>query len=103
MDWDRNWKAARRYLDREEMLKRIGLQERSPAGDAFTGLGLFAVGVLVGAGLGLMFAPRRGDEMRQLVGEAWKNRGRQGPDFERHMGVESGLPPTSAGSPAGSH
>jgi hypothetical protein len=96
MDW--NWKTMRNYLDREEMLKRLGLEERSPWGDAFTGFGLFAVGVLVGAGLGLMFAPKRGDEMRQLVGDAWKNRGRTGEDFERHMGVESGLPPTPTGS-----
>ncbi|HVI97362.1 MAG TPA: YtxH domain-containing protein [Anaeromyxobacter sp.] len=97
-DWGKNWRTARKYLDREEMLKRIGLEQRSPAGDVFTGLGLFAVGVLVGAGLGLMFAPKRGDEMRQLVGEAWKNRGRQPAEFERHMGVESGLPPTPTGS-----
>lgn len=96
MDW--NWKTMRNYLDREEMLKRLGLEERSPWGDAFTGLGLFAVGVLVGAGLGLMFAPKRGDEMRQLVGDAWKNRGRTAEDFERHMGAESGLPPTPTGS-----
>ncbi len=104
MDW--NWRTMRKYLDREEMLKRLGLEQRTPAGDAFTGLGLFAVGVLVGAGLGLMFAPKRGDEMRQLVGEAWKNRGRTGQeDFQRHMGVESGLPPTPTGShsPTGSH
>ena len=97
-DWGKNWRSMRKYMDREEMLKRIGLEQRSPAGDVFTGLGLFAVGVLVGAGLGLMFAPKRGDEMRQLVGEAWKNRGRQPAEFERHMGVESGLPPTPTGS-----
>jgi hypothetical protein len=103
MDWNRNWRSMRKYLDREEMLKRIGLEQRSPTGDVFTGLGLFAVGVLVGAGLGLMFAPKRGDEMRQLVGEAWKGRGRQGQDFERHMGVETGLPPTPTGSHTGSH
>jgi hypothetical protein len=99
MDWNRNWKAMRKYLDREEMLKRVGLQQRSATGDAFTGLGLFAVGVLVGAGLGLMFAPKRGDEMRQLVGEAWKSRGRAAQDFERHMGAETGgLPSTPTGS-----
>ncbi len=99
-DWA-NWKAMRRYFDRfdrDDMLKRVGLEQRTPASDVFTGLGLFAVGVLVGAGLGLMFAPRRGDEMRQLVGEAWKNRGRAGQDFHEHMGVESGLPPTATGS-----
>lgn len=97
------WKAMRRYFDRGDMLKRLGLEERTPASDVFTGLGLFAVGVLVGAGLGLMFAPRRGDEMRQLVGDAWKNRGRAGQDFQEHMGVEGGLPPTSTGAGTSSH
>jgi hypothetical protein len=98
-DWA-NWKGMRRYLDREDMLRRIGLQQRTPTSDVFTGLGLFAVGVLVGAGLGLMFAPKRGDEMRQLVGEAWKNRGRTDQNFQEHMGVETGLPTTPA---TGSH
>src|SRR5512133_3028214 len=96
-DWA-NWKAMRRYFDREDMLRRIGLEARTPTSDVFTGLGLFAVGVLVGAGLGLMFAPKRGDEMRQLVGDAWKNRGRTGPDFPEHVGVETGMPPTATGS-----
>lgn len=94
----RNWKLMRKYLERDALLKRMGLEERTPAGDLFTGLGLFAVGVLVGAGLGLMFAPRRGDEMRQLARETLKNRGRSGSEFPREMGVETGLPPsTSAG------
>ena len=66
---------------------RLGLERRTPAGDLFTGLGLFAVGVLVGAGLGLMFAPKRGDEMRQLVrGGAGEPRPR-GPGLPaRHRG-----------------
>ena len=91
-DWGKNWRTARKYLDREEMLKRIGLEQRSPAGDVFTGLGLFAVGVLVGAGLGLMFAPKRGDEMRNAVNEAWRNRGRREQDFQRDLGIEGGAP-----------
>lgn len=91
-----NWKLMKKYLERDALLKRMGLEERTPTSDVFTGLGLFAVGVLVGAGLGLMFAPKRGDEMRHLVGEAWKNRGRAGQDFQREMGVETGLPPTTS-------
>jgi hypothetical protein len=91
------WKMMKQYMDRDELLRRVGLEERTPVGDVFTGLGLFAVGILVGAGLGLMLAPKRGDEMRQMVGEAWKNRGRATPEFQREMGVETGLPPTAAG------
>ena len=90
---DMTWKAVRNAIDREALLKRMGLEERSPAGDFFTGLGLFAVGVLVGAGLGLMFAPKRGEEMRQTLNEAWKNRGRGEQDYQRDLGAESSLPP----------
>lgn len=86
-----NWKTMRRYMDRDAMLRSMGLEQRSPTGDFFTGLGLFSVGVLVGAGLGLMFAPSRGNEMRQKMGERWKTRRAQ--DDERHLGIEGGLPP----------
>jgi hypothetical protein len=90
---DMTWKAVRNAVDREALLKRMGLEERSPAGDFFTGLGLFAVGVLVGAGLGLMFAPKRGDEMRATLNEAWRNRGRGEPDYQRDVGAETSVPP----------
>ncbi len=89
---DMTWKAVRNALDREALLKRMGLEERTPAGDFFTGLGLFAVGVLVGAGLGLMFAPKRGEEMRATLEEAWRNRGRGEQDYQRDLGAESGVP-----------
>ena len=87
------WKAMRNAIDRDDLLERIGLERRTPAGDFFTGLGLFAVGVLVGAGLGLMFAPKRGDEMRTALNEAWRNRGRREQDFQRDLGVEGGGAP----------
>ena len=87
------WKAMRNAIGRDELLERMGLERRTPAGDFFTGLGLFAVGVLVGAGLGLMFAPKRGEEMRTALNEAWKNRGRRVQDFQRDIGVEGGVSP----------
>ena len=91
---DMTWKAVRNAIDREALLKRVGLEERSPAGDFFTGLGLPGVGVLVGAGLGLMFAPKRGEEMRQTLNEAWKNRGRGEPDYRRDLGAETSVAPS---------
>ena len=90
---DMTWKAVRNALDRETLLKRMGLEERSPTGDFFTGLGLFAVGVLVGAGLGLMFAPKRGEEMRATLNEAWRNRDRDEQDYQRDLGSETSVPP----------
>jgi len=89
---DMTWKAMRRGMDRDALLRRMGLEERTPAGDFFTGLGLFSIGVLVGAGLGLMFAPKRGEEVRAALNERWKNRGRGGQDFERDLGPEAGVP-----------
>jgi hypothetical protein len=91
---DMTWKAVRNAMDREALLKRMGLEERTPTGDFFTGLGLFAVGVLVGAGLGLMFAPKRGEEMRATLNEAWKNRGRGEQDYQRDLGPETSVGPS---------
>lgn len=89
-----SWKAMKGMLDRELLLKRMGLEERSPAGDFFTGLGLFSVGVLVGAGLGMMFAPRRGEDLRAMMTDAWRQRTAkpaQGPDYQA-MGAETAMP-----------
>jgi hypothetical protein len=77
------WKKARKMLDRmdrDTLLRSVGYERRSATADVFGGLGLFAVGVLVGAGLGLMFAPARGEEMRSKVGDAWRSR-RAGDEF----------------------
>lgn len=87
------WKAIRRALDRDALLRRVGLEERSPAADFLTGLGLFSVGVLVGAGLGLMFAPKKGDEIRAALNDAWRKRSRAAQEFARSVGPES-APPT---------
>ena len=90
------WKAMRKAMDRDMLLRRMGLEERhSATGEFFTGLGLFSIGVLVGAGLGLMFAPKRGEEIRASLNEAWRNRGRSGQDFRSDLGAEAGVPPAS--------
>lgn len=87
------WNRMKRALDRDVLLERLGLERRTPAGDFLTGLGLFSIGVLVGAGLGLIFAPKRGDEMRSALNEAWRSRSRRGQELQRDLGVEGGMPP----------
>ena len=88
------WKAMRRTIDRDALLERLGLERRTPAGDFFTGLGLFSVGVLVGAGLGLMFAPKRGEEMRVRAERGVAEpRPRRAQDFQRDLGVGGAAPP----------
>ncbi|HEX9244043.1 MAG TPA: YtxH domain-containing protein [Anaeromyxobacter sp.] len=93
-----NWKAVRSALDRDELLQRMGLERRSPGSDFFTGLGLFSVGVLVGAGLGLMFAPKPGEEIRSALNDAWRNRGRRSQDFQRDLGIEGAPGASTPGS-----
>jgi hypothetical protein len=85
------WKQAKKMMDKEALLERIGLEDRSPTTDVFGSLGLFAIGILVGAGLGMLFAPRRGEEMRTMVGDAIKHRR---VDELRHLGAEGAPSPT---------
>ncbi len=91
-----SWKGMRRAMDRNTLLRQLGLEQRTPGGDFFTGLGLFSVGVLVGAGLGLLFAPRRGEDLRALVGEAWRKRdaGRLA-EVGQEIAAEVGMSPGS--------
>jgi hypothetical protein len=93
MDW--SWKAMRKMADRDTLLRQLGLEQRGAGGDFFGGLGLFSVGVLVGAGLGLLFAPRRGEDMRAMVGDAWRKRdaGKLA-QIGQEIGAEAGVAPS---------
>ena len=55
--------------ERDDMLGWIGLQQRTANDTAFTMLGAFALGTLVGGALALLFAPKPGHELRQDLGE----------------------------------
>ena len=55
-----------RDLDKDDLLNLIGLQTRRTAADwILPTLGIFGVGVLVGAGVGLLLAPKPGRELRE--------------------------------------
>jgi hypothetical protein len=88
---DLRWKDLKK-IDRADVLNRMGLEERSPMADFFTGLGLFAVGVLVGTGLGIIFAPKPGAEMRSQLGERVRRGTRRAEEFGQQMGAEVGSP-----------
>jgi hypothetical protein len=92
---DLSWKdlkKAARGMDREDVLHRLGLEEHTPKADFFTGLGVFAVGVLIGAGLGVMFAPKPGAEIRSRLTDTIKQRTARGDDLPK----TSGMPSTSS-------
>ena len=54
-----------RKLDKDDILEMMGLQTKSSTTAWLAGtLGTFGVGLLVGAGLGLLLAPKPGRELR---------------------------------------
>lgn len=53
-------------LDRDDLLEYLGLQtKRSAAETLMPAIAMFGVGVLVGAGIGLILAPKSGPELRE--------------------------------------
>jgi hypothetical protein len=54
----------------EEIIRALGLHaRRSTGGDIVPSVALFGAGLLVGAGLALLFAPSSGRELREELGE----------------------------------
>lgn len=52
-------------LDRDDVLDLIGLEtRRSTSEQVLPVIGAFAAGILVGAGLGLLLAPKPGNQLR---------------------------------------
>lgn len=52
-------------LEKDDILKVFGVEERRTAMDTILpAVGVFSVGLLVGAGLGLLLAPKPGRELR---------------------------------------
>lgn len=99
MNWsklaDVRWKDLKK-LDRDDVLHRLGLEEHTPTSDFLTGLALFAVGLLVGAGLGVMFAPKTGAEIRSQIGETIRSRsGRAADEMSHQLGMESSPTPNT--------
>ena len=55
-------------IDSDDVLEAIGLQRRtSVMSEIWSAVGFFAAGALVGAGVGLFFAPKPGELLREDV------------------------------------
>jgi len=55
---------------REDVINAIGLaSRRSTTTDFASMIGVFGAGLLIGAGLALLFAPKSGEELRRELGE----------------------------------
>jgi gas vesicle protein len=53
-------------MDKDDVLGMLGLEtRRSQSGRMLTTLGTFGIGLLVGAGVALLLAPKAGSELRQ--------------------------------------
>ena len=82
-----------RDIDKDDILGKVGLQERDSAlGTALSTIGIFALGAIVGAGLGLAFAPKSGVEFRNEIGEKVRRRASELPIGEEN---NSGYPNSS--------
>lgn len=57
-----------RNLDKDDILEMLGLETKTSTGAWLAGtLGTFGLGLLVGAGLGLLLAPKPGRELRENI------------------------------------
>ena len=55
---------------KEDIASAIGLEARaSTTGDMLTAFGIFGTGMVLGAGLALLFAPKAGHEIRHDIAE----------------------------------
>jgi hypothetical protein len=57
-----------RNLDKDDLLGLVGLESKHSTGAYLAGtLGTFGVGLLVGAGIALLLAPKPGSELREDI------------------------------------
>ncbi len=66
-------------MDKDDLLHMIGLERRKDATDwLLPTLGAFSVGMLVGAGIGLLLAPKPGAELRSDLRTRLQQGGQEG-------------------------
>jgi gas vesicle protein len=81
-------------IDKDEILSMLGLETKTSTGSWIAGtLGTFGLGLLVGAGIALMLAPKPGRELRGDI----RQRLRRAPeDLSEAVGEVVGREPASS-------
>lgn len=76
--------------DREDILAAIGLEpKRSTTQVVVPAIGFFAVGILAGVGLGMLFAPKPGYELREDLSEQMKGAVKKGQEVVNQATTET--------------
>jgi hypothetical protein len=79
---------------KEDIASAVGLQARSsPTGDMLAAFGIFGAGIVLGAGLALLFAPKAGHEIRHDIAEKMGEMG-------EHLRAPAPQPATSPNGPS---
>jgi gas vesicle protein len=85
-----------RNMDKDDILEMMGLQTKSSTAAVVGGtIGIFAVGLLVGAGLGLLMAPKAGRELREDLRDRLKRIPSDAEDAVAAMGGRESTPNAS--------
>jgi hypothetical protein len=83
---------VRALPSKEDIANAVGLETRSaPSGDLLAAFGIFGAGIVLGAGLALLFAPKAGQEIRHDLAEKLGEMG-------EHLRAPA-APPASANGP----
>jgi hypothetical protein len=82
-----------RHMDKDDVLGMLGLETKPSSGAWLAGtLGTFGVGMLVGAGIALLLAPKPGRQLREDLRERLRHHS----DEEESVGSISGRDPIGA-------
>jgi gas vesicle protein len=85
-----------RNLDKDDILEMMGLQTKTSTGAWLAGaLGTFGVGLLVGAGIGLMLAPKAGRELREDLRDRFRRVPSDADDAVSALGARESSPNAS--------
>jgi gas vesicle protein len=85
-----------RKLDKDDVLEMMGLQTKTSAGAWLAGtLGTFGIGLLVGAGIGMLLAPKAGRELRDDLRDRFRRIPEDANDAVSAMGGRESSPGAS--------